>query len=45
MKELFGKGKFYESKMNDTQELEEFQIAYLKGFRCAFCSGQSTPLL
>ncbi|CAD8060811.1 unnamed protein product [Paramecium primaurelia] len=45
MKELFGKGKFYESKMNDTQELEDYHIAYLKGFRSAFCNGQSTPLL
>ncbi|CAK69048.1 unnamed protein product (macronuclear) [Paramecium tetraurelia] len=45
MKEFFGKGKFYESVMNCNQKFQEFQIAYLKGFRNVYCPGQNTPLL
>ncbi|CAK69818.1 unnamed protein product (macronuclear) [Paramecium tetraurelia] len=46
MKELFGKGKFYESKMNEEKNLQKnYNIGYMKGFRSAFCSGQSSPLL
>ncbi|CAD8166637.1 unnamed protein product [Paramecium octaurelia] len=45
MKELFGKGKFYESNINQEKNLQKFNVGYMKGFRSALCNGQSSPLL
>ncbi|CAD8064937.1 unnamed protein product [Paramecium sonneborni] len=45
MKELFGKGKFYDTSRINENELKEFYISFMTGYRSVLCCSKSAPLL